>query len=240
MREGRLAETEREQVLLSFLPLVNRIAARVYIPNPAVMDKEDLISQGVMALMEALDRYDPRRDSSFESYVYRRVRGAMIDAIRAVSFSSRTVNDRVKRYREAEDRLLAQGESATEENVARIMGVSIEQVHDTLCHIFFRAVVSLDKVLYSEDGDELAVAEAIGSSASPNPVQVYEENELKKKLAEALQALPLRDRQLLNMYYVEEMTLKEIAAVFEVTEGRVSQLHARAILRLRVLLRQGV
>ncbi|MBT9135726.1 MAG: RNA polymerase sigma factor FliA [Firmicutes bacterium] len=230
---------EREQMLQSFLPLVGRIAARIYIPNPAVIDKEDLISHGVIGLLEAIEKYNPDRDVSFESFVYRRVHGAMIDSIRAVSFSTRTVNDRVKQYREAEDRLMAAGESVTEENVAKLMGLSLTQVRDILGHIFFRAVVSLDKVLYSDDGDECAALEAIGSHTSPNPAQILEEAELRAGLVAALETLALRDRQLLNMYYVEEMTLKEIAAVFEVTEGRVSQLHARALLRLRNILRQG-
>jgi len=235
--EWRMTEAEREKTILAFLPLVNRIAARVYIPNPAVLDKDDLVSQGIIALMEAMERYNPERDTAIESYVYRRVRGAMVDAIRATSFSSRAANDRVKQYREAEDRLLAQGELPTDQNIARTIGISVEQVQEMLVHVFLRSVVSLDRVLYSDDGDEVAVSEAIGSAASPNPVQVYEEHEMSQRLAAALNELPMRDRQLLNMYYVEELTLKEIASVFDVTEGRVSQLHARAILRLRELLR---
>ncbi|MBS3872641.1 MAG: FliA/WhiG family RNA polymerase sigma factor [Firmicutes bacterium] len=226
-------ETERETLLLSFLPLVRRIAGRIYIPSPGVLDKEDLISHGLVGLMEAVDKYDPSREISFESYVYRRVRGAMIDAIRTISFSPRTVNERVKQFREVEDKLRAQGMDISDEQVAREMGLSVAQVREVLGHIALRSLISLNRVLYSEEGEEVPVLQAVGSSSSPNPEAILEEADLQAKLAESLDKLPARDRQLLNLYYVEELTLKEIAAVFGVTEGRVSQLHARAIIRLR-------
>ena len=227
------AETERETLLLFYLPLVRRIAGRIYIPSPAVMDKEDLISHGLVGLMEAIDKYDPAREISFESYVYRRVRGSMIDAIRAISFSPRTVNDRVRQFREVEDKLWAQGMETSEELVAAEMGLSVLQVREVLGHITLRSITSLDRVLYSDEGEEVPVLQAVGSCSSPNPESILEEADLQAKLAESLHKLPPRDRQLLNLYYVEELTLKEIAAVFGVTEGRVSQLHARAIIRLR-------
>jgi len=106
-------------------------------------------------------------------------------------------------------------------------------VREVLGHIALRSLISLNRVLYSEEGEEVPVLQAVGSSSSPNPEAILEEADLQAKLAESLDKLPARDRQLLNLYYVEELTLKEIAAVFGVTEGRVSQLHARAIIRLR-------
>jgi len=229
-------EPDREALLLSFLPLVRRIAGRIFIPSPAVMDKDDLISHGVVGLMEAIDKYDRTREVSFESYVYRRVRGAMIDAIRTISFSPRTVNDRVKQFRQVEDKLQAQGVEITDELVAREMGLSVAQVREVLGHIALRSIISLDRVLYSSEGDELPVMQAVGSGSSPNPESILEEADLEFSLAQSLNLLPPRDKQLLNLYYVEELTLKEIASVFGVTEGRVSQLHGRAIIRLRALM----
>jgi len=236
VQEATFTVADREALLISFLPLVRRIAGRIFIPSPAVMDKEDLISHGVVGLMEAIDRYDPTREISFESYVYRRVRGAMIDAIRTLSFSPRTVNDRVKQFREVEDKLQAQGVDITDELVAQEMGLSVNQVREVLGHISLRSIISLDRVLYSAEGDEVPVLQAVGSSSSPNPASILEEADLEQSLAAALTGLPERDKQLLNLYYVEELTLKEIAAVFGVTEGRVSQLHARAIVRLRAIM----
>lgn len=224
---------ERDKLILSYLPMVRRIAARLFIPSPEVMDRDDLVSQGLMGLLDAIEKYDPARESSFSSYAYRRIRGAMVDSIRALSFSPRSVNDRIKQYRAVEEKLLALGEDITELRMAEELGLSLGQVRDVLGHMAFRSIVSLDRVLFSEEGEEVAVSQVIGCDNTRDPSQALEDEELKRSLARALDELPERDRMMLNMYYVEELTLREIAAVFGVTEGRVSQLHSRAITRLR-------
>lgn len=224
---------ERDQLVLSYLPLVRRLAARIYIPSPEVIDREDLVAHGVIGLLEALEKFDATRETSFASYAYRRIRGAMLDSIRSLSFSPRIVNERISQYREAEEKLLTAGEEATPERMAAELGLSVTQVHELTAHMALRAVVSLDRVLFSADGEELQVAQVIGSADSPDPVRAVLESELKHALALALEQMPARDRELLSLYYVEELTLKEIACVFGVTEGRVSQLHSRAILALR-------
>ena len=226
----------KDQLIMSYLPLVKRIAARLYIPSPEIMDKEDLVSQGLLGLMDAVDKFDPSREVGFESYASRRIKGAMLDSIRALSFSPRSVNDRIKNYRAVEERLLVAGEELSELRISQELGLSINQVRDVINHIALRSVVSLDRMLFSDDGEEVAVSAVIGSDNSPNPETVLVETELRGRLAQALLDLPQRDREMLSLYYVDELTLKEIAAVFGVTEGRVSQLHSRAILRLRAIL----
>jgi len=228
---------DRDTLILSYLPLVRRIAGRIYIPSPEVLDKEDLIAHGVMGLLEAVDKFDPAREASFPSFAYRRIRGAMLDSIRAMSFSPRAVNDRIRELREVEDRLSAAGEDVTAERMAQELGVSISQVHAVHSHIALRAVVSLDRVLFSPQGDEVAVAQVVGCAGSSDPARILDESELSLALSHALGQLAPRDRELLSLYYVEELTLKEIAGVFGVTEGRVSQLHSRAIEVLRRNLR---
>jgi RNA polymerase sigma factor for flagellar operon FliA len=218
---------------MSYLPLVRRIAGRIYIPSPEVIDREDLVAHGVIGLLEALEKFDATRETSFASYAYRRIRGAMLDSIRSLSFSPRIVNERISQYREAEEQLLIAGEDATPERMAAELGLSVAQIHELTAHMALRAVVSLDRVLFSADGEELQVAHVVGSADSPDPERVVLESELKQALATALVQMPARDRELLSLYYVEELTLKEIASVFGVTEGRVSQLHSRAILALR-------
>jgi RNA polymerase sigma factor for flagellar operon FliA len=227
---------ERENLISTYLPLVKRIAARMFIPSPEVMDRDDLVSQGMVGLLDAIERFDPTRETCFKSYASRRIRGAMVDAIRSVSFSPRSVNDRIKLLRAAEDKLLMSGEDATEESLAREMELSPEQVREISSHIALRSVMSLDRFLFSAEGDEVAVSAVVGHESSPDPESVVEAVELKAALAGALADLPERDQQIISLYYVEEMTLKEIAAVLGVTEGRVSQLHSRALLRLRSLL----
>lgn len=226
----------KDQLIMSYLPLVKRIAARLYIPSPEIMDKEDLVSQGLLGLMDAVDKFDPSREVSFESYASRRIKGAMLDSIRALSFSPRSVNDRIKNYRAVEERLLVAGEELSELRISQELGLSISQVRDVINHIALRSVVSLDRMLFSDDGEEVAVSAVIGSDNSPNPETILVETELRGRLAQALLELPQRDREMLSLYYIDELTLKEIAAVFGVTEGRVSQLHSRAILRLRAIL----
>ncbi|MBT9155051.1 MAG: RNA polymerase sigma factor FliA [Firmicutes bacterium] len=228
---------DRDELVLSYLPLVRRIAGRIYIPSPEVLDREDLVAHGVIGLLEAAEKFDPARETSFASFAYRRIRGAMLDSIRGLSFSPRMVNDRISQYREAEERLLALGEDVTTERMAAELSLSVSQIHALLAHMALRCVVSLDRVLFSADGEELQVAQVVGSAGSPDPARVAEESELMQALATALLHLPPRDREMLALYYVEELTLKEIACVFGVTEGRVSQLHSRAIESLRQNLR---
>lgn len=239
MNEGYQKSIDRDKLILSFLPLVKRIAGRLYIPSPEIMDKEDLVSHGLLGLMDAVDRFDPSREASFESYAARRIRGAMLDAIRALSFSPRSVNDRIKDYRAVEERLMVSGEDISEERIAQELGLSINQVRDVLGHIALRSVVSLDRMLFSDDGEEVAVSAVIGCEHSPNPETILEESDLRRRLIAAIGTLPQRDREVLSLYYVEEMTLKEIATVFGITEGRVSQLHSRAILRLKETFGKG-
>ena len=229
----------REKLIMSYLPLVKRIAARLYIPSPEIMDKEDLVSQGLLGLMDAVDKFDPSREVSFESYASRRIKGAMLDSIRSLSFSPRSVNDRIKNYRAVEERLLVAGEEVSELRISQELGLTVNQVREVINHIALRSVVSLDRMLFSDDGEEVAVSAVIGYDNSPNPEMMLVETELRSRLALALQKLPQRDREMLSFYYVDELTLKEIAAVFGVTEGRVSQLHSRAILRLRAILGKG-
>lgn len=224
---------DRDELVLSYLPLVRRIAGRIYIPSPEVLDREDLVAHGVIGLLEAAEKFDSKRETNFASFAYRRIRGAMLDSIRGLSFSPRIVNDRISQYRGAEERLLAQGADTTPERMAAELSLSVPQIHALLAHMALRSVVSLDRVLFSADGEELQVAQVVGSEGSPDPVRAVEENELMHALAAALLHLAPRDREMLSLYYVEELTLKEIASVFGVTEGRVSQLHSRAIESLR-------
>ena len=229
---------ERDELVLSYLPLVRRIAGRIYIPSPEVIDREDLVACGVIGLLEAAEKYDPARESSFASFAYRRIRGAMLDSIRSLSFSPRAVNDRIRHFRAAEEKLLAAGEDITAEALATEMQLPVAEVHALVAHMALRSVVSLDRVLFSADGEELQVTQVVGSLDSPDPVRAVLESELMQALAAALGQLVPRDREMLALYYVEELTLKEIACVFGVTEGRVSQLHSRAIESLRRNLRR--
>jgi len=220
------------------LPLVRRIAGRIYIPSPEVIDREDLVACGVIGLLEAAEKYDSARESSFASFAYRRIRGAMLDSIRSLSFSPRVVNDRIRHFRAAEEKLLAAGDDITTERLATELKLSVAEVHALVAHMALRSVVSLDRVLFSADGEELQVTQVVGSLDSPDPVRAVLESELMQALAASLAQLAPRDREMLALYYVEELTLKEIACVFGVTEGRVSQLHSRAIESLRRNLRR--
>ncbi len=227
---------DKDQLVLAYLPLVRRIAGRIYIPSPEVLDREDLVAHGVIGLLEAAEKYDSARETNFASFAYRRIRGAMLDTIRSLSFSPRIVNDRIGQYREAEERVMAQGEDVTAERMATELSLSVSEVHVILAHMALRSVVSLDRVLFSAEGEELQVAQVVGSAGSPDPAHALLESELMQALTTALLHLPARDREMLSLYYLEELTLKEIAAVFGVTEGRVSQLHSRAITSLRRML----
>lgn len=229
---------DKDKLITAYVPMIKRMAARMYIPTPEILDKDDLVSHGLLGLLDAADKYDPGRDISFDTYAGHRIRGAMLDCIRSASFSPRSVNEKIKQYRQAEDRLMLEGKDTDINSVAQEMGVASGEVHRIVSHISLRSVVSLDRMLWSDDGDEVAVSSVVSADSSLDPAGVFEQRESQMILFEAIGKLPERDQQILALYYIEEMTLKEIAAVYDLTEGRVSQLHSRAILRLRTLLKE--
>ena len=224
----------REDDVVRYLPLVKHVAARLAMGLPAHIDMDDLYSYGVFGLLDALKRFDPTRGVKFDTYAYTRIKGAIVDGLRAADWMPASVRQRAKGVEDAFRRVEARtGRAADDEEVAAELGLSPESFTHVLAEIEQGAVLSLDEVLGEEAGDEHARREFVQDTGSPDPVQSAEGHDRERRLAEAIDRLPERDRTVVTLFYYDGLTPKEIGAVLGVTVSRVSQLHSRAILRLR-------
>ena len=229
------APEQRNTLITLYTPLVRFVVGRLGIPPTGLLDPEDLVSYGMIGLINAIDRFDPFRGVRFEAFASVRIRGAVIDQLRSLNWLPRSAISRIRQVEGAlavlEQRL---GRPAKEEEVAKEIGVSTERYRQMLLEMN-ATVLSLDAPLGSllQDDEVTSLSELIEDHNSPGPVEQTEQRELTDTLALALDNLPDRERLLLALYYEEELTMKEISKVLMVSESRVCQLHVQAIMRLR-------
>jgi RNA polymerase sigma factor for flagellar operon FliA len=211
----------RDRLILTYAPLVKFVAGRLGSGLPAHVDENDLVSYGLLGLIGAIERYDPDRDVKFETYAITRIKGAIIDELRAMDWVPRSVRARAR-------------------EIERSMAALEAQLHraptdDSLTDIARSSIAALDEVwtISSSSGDQVALIDTIEDTEGPEPQAALDETETREALAESIAALPEREKIVITLYYYEELTLREIGDVLGVTESRVSQLHTKAILRLR-------
>lgn len=229
----------REKLILSYLHLVRYVVSRLPITLPMSISQEDLVSYGTMGLMEAVERFDPSRGLKFETYAVTRIRGSIIDQLRFQDWIPRGVRKRSKKLSETmaelEEKL---GRTPTNTELAEELGVTKAKVQTMLAESN-NFVLSLDDRFGSKDSEgSMSLIDVVEDKNSPDPEGAIEAVELRKRLAAAIASLPEREKLLIALYYHENMTLKEIGEVISVSESRVCQLHAQAILRLRNKLSQ--
>ena len=224
--------------MLTYAPLVKFVAGRVGAGLPSHVDDEDLISYGLLGLMRAIERFEPEREIKFETYAIPRIRGAIIDELRAMDWVPRSVRGRARDIERAIADLEARlGRAPTDEEIAQKLGVSHDELEESLGEISRSSVVALDELwTVSSGGDPVSLIDTIEDTQGPNPQAALAETELKEAIGEALARLPEREKLVVTLYYYEELTLREIGEVLGVTESRVSQLHTKAILRLKASL----
>jgi len=229
----------RESLILNYSPLVKYVAGRLSSSLPQTVDTADLISYGVFGLIDAIEKFDPERGIKFETYAIARIKGAIIDELRAMDWVPRSVRARAREFEACYIRLenlLKRVPSDAE--IATEMGVSLKEYHGLLSKLSYTSVISFEE-LWTGAPDREDKQDPLGSIADVNaedPVRVFESAELKRILASAIERLPDREKTVIALYYYEGLTLKEIGAVLGVTESRVSQLHTKAVLRLRARL----
>lgn len=224
----------RQQLILLYAPLVKYVVGRMAIGLPAILDSEDVISHATIGLIEAVERFDPGRGLKFETYAISRIRGSVVDIMRRLGTHPRGTRRRMDEIEAAiatlEDGL---GRTPSDEEVAHHLGITLEEYGRALLEASI-VVIPLDStVRASNDEESLPLADIIEDKQSPSPANEAEQAEMRAALFQAIKELPERDQQLLSLYYHEELTLKEISRVFEISESRVCQLHAKAVLRLR-------
>lgn len=221
----------RDRIILEYLPLVKLVAGRLNMYMGNNVEFEDLCSYGALGLVDAVDKFDPRREVKFETYASLRIRGAIIDQIRKNDWIPRTIRDRQKQIDLAVAQIEAsKGSEAEEEEIALALGISEEELLEWRSSMAVTNLVSLNE--FMDNGGEVASDTTLGSGIM-TPEQYSSKVELEKLLDQAMEELSEKEHAVINFYYFEELTLKEIAAILDVSESRVSQLHSKAILKMR-------
>ncbi|HVP21232.1 MAG TPA: FliA/WhiG family RNA polymerase sigma factor [Anaerolineaceae bacterium] len=225
----------REDLVLNCIPLIHFILGRLGISREIGLDYEDLVSQGLLGIIDAVDRYDPSYGTQFSTYAAVRIRGKILDYLRSLDWLSRTARNRSKVIQKAISELWVNlGQSPSEEQIANHLGIEVEKVQVGLMDSS-KLIVSLDALINEDDDEGGSIYDSLPDERQLNPSDIVDEGELKRELVKALQKLSEREQLLLSLYYYEELTFKEIGQVLNITESRVCQLHARALLTLKTI-----
>lgn len=228
----------RNHLVERYASIVKYVAGRLAVNMPPQVEFDDLVSYGTFGLLDAIEKFDPGRGFKFKTYATTRIRGAILDELRSIDWVPRSTRQKARHlqqvYAELESRL---GRSASDEEVAEAMGISVAELADLLHEVSGTAVLSLDDVWHvGQDDDEVSIVDTIEGDERLHPNYRIEREEVKRILIEAIQALPRREKEVVALYYYEDLTLKEIGEVLGVTESRVSQLHSKAVMRLKARL----
>lgn len=221
----------REQIIIEYAPLVKLVAGRLSMYLGYNVEYEDLVSYGIFGLIDAIDKFDSAKNVKFETYASLRIRGAILDQIRKMDWIPRSVRSKQKKIDAANAKIEAEtGRMATDEEIARELEVSVEELNNWQGQTKINSLVSLDE--FVEQGSEIRM-DAFANSHYEQPEKLVEKTELTGKISEALELLTEKEKQVVMLYYYEEMTLKEISSVLSVSESRVSQLHTKALMKMR-------
>ncbi|NCN40439.1 FliA/WhiG family RNA polymerase sigma factor [bacterium] len=235
----RLTNDQKQDIIREYSTLVKFVAQKIAVRLPANIELDDLMSAGVIGLMDAIDKYDPARDNKFKTYAEFRVRGAILDELRAQDWIPRSMREKAKNIERSFSKLEQKlGRMASEEEVAKDLGMDIQEFQATLHQCKSVSLLSLDEVGSFSNGDRKSLLGLLEAGKDTNPLVQLAGSELREQLAESIEELPEKQRMVLSLYYYEDMNLKEIGEILEVTESRVSQLHTQAVLRLRSKLKE--
>jgi RNA polymerase sigma factor FliA len=229
-------ERARERLVVAYSPLVKYVSGRMASGLPAHVDEADLISYGLVGLINAIERFEPARAIKFETYAMTRVKGAMIDELRTLDWVPRSVRSRARQIERANAKLEHTLQRApTDEEMAAELELSVQEFQDALLQISTSSIAALDELWTVGDssGDQVSLLDTLTDENAPDPAAVMDQTELKERIADAIRRLPEREQLVIALYYYENLTLREIGEVLSVTESRVSQLHTKAVLRLR-------
>jgi len=221
----------REKIILEYAPLVKLVAGRLSMYLGYNVEYDDLVSYGIFGLIDAIDKFDMLKDVKFETYASLRIRGAILDQIRKMDWIPRTVRQRQRQIDTAIHEIeSATGKAATDEEVAKKLGITDEEYLNWQSQMKVTGVVSLEE--FTEAGSEIP-SDRFGTSHIEGPEEALEKSELKQMLAQALEMLTEKEQKVVLLYYYEDLTLKEISNILEVSESRVSQLHTKALQKLK-------
>jgi RNA polymerase sigma factor for flagellar operon FliA len=226
----------RERLVVAYSPLVKYVSGRMASGLPAHVEEADLISYGLVGLISAIERFDLDREIKFETYAITRIKGAIIDELRSLDWVPRSVRARAREIEKANSKLEHTYQRApTDEEMALELEISVDEFQEALLQISNSTVAALDELWTVSDasGDQVSLLDTIQDPDAPDPSEVMDQTDLKDRVADAIARLPEREKLVVALYYYENLTLREIGEVLGVTESRVSQLHTKAVLRLR-------
>lgn len=233
----RTDKASRDALIVQYIYLIRYVVGRVKVTLPTTISVEDIAGYGVEGLINAIERYSPQKNTRFETYALIRIRGAILDRIRAQDFLPRSVRQKIKVLKEAQEYLKQQlGRMPTTQEVANHVDMDVEKVHQLLSEDV--TITSLYEKKGSAE-DSVEIIDTIQDTNKLNPQEEAEEKNVKQELERALQRLPERERMIMVLYYQENMTLKEIGETISMSESRVCQLHAQGIMKLKNILSEN-
>jgi RNA polymerase sigma factor for flagellar operon FliA len=226
----------RERLVVAYSPLVKYVSGRMASGLPAHVEEADLISYGLGGLISAIERFELEREIKFETYAITRIKGSIIDELRSLDWVPRSVRARARAIERANTKLENKLQRApTDEEMAKELEMTVGDFQDALLQISNSTIAALDELWTVSDtsGDSVSLLDTLQDPGAPDPAAVMDATDLKDRIADAIARLPEREKLVVALYYYENLTLREIGEVLGVTESRVSQLHTKAVLRLR-------
>lgn len=224
----------RDQLIMDYAPLIRFVAQRIAARLPSNIDIDDLISAGVIGLMDAIEKYDPSRDNKFKTYAEFRIRGAILDELRSQDWVPRSVRDKAKKiektYAELEQKF---GRAVTDEELSEALGIQLDEYYDMVSKVKAVTLLSIDELSGPNQQDRKSLLECLENVSSKNPFTQLKSKGIRDLLVKHIDELPEKQKLVLSLYYYEDLNLKEIGRILEVTESRVSQLHTQAVEKLR-------
>ena len=235
----------RDKFIRQYMPLVKYVAGKVSSGMPESVEFDDLVGFGQFGLLDAINKYDPDRNIKFKTYAVTRIRGAIFDELRELDWVPRSVR---QKSREIEDTIVELearlGRTASDGEIAKAMGMTESEYENTIMKVSGTSILSLNDVWYSgDDSEHMSIGDNIEAPNSLNPDVIVEREEIRKVIIQAISELPENEKQVIVLYYHEDLTFKEIGQVLKVSESRISQLHSKANVRLRAKLtslRKGI
>lgn len=224
----------KDQIIIEYAPLIKYIAQKIASRLPSNIEVDDLISCGVIGLMDAIEKFDPTRDNKFKTYAEFRIRGAILDELRAQDWVPRSIREKAKLVERAYAKLESNlGRPATDEEMCKELQCSQDEFYDLLNKSKSISLLNIDESATFNRGDKKLMAGLMDSDRASNPYNAVSYKDLRDKIKEGIMSLPEKQRLVLSLYYYEDLNLKEIGQVLSVTESRVSQLHTQAVMKLR-------
>jgi RNA polymerase sigma factor for flagellar operon FliA len=225
----------RERLILHYAPLVKYVAGRLGAGLPQSVEQADLVSNGMFGLMDALDKFDPAREVKFETYAIPRIRGAILDELRAMDWVPRSIRYKAREVEKAQTKLEATlGRAPTDPEIADQMGIDLDELHEVLTQISLVSVMALEEVVGgNEKGEQRSLLDTLADAATSDPSAGLEGQEMRGLLSAAINSLSEREKIVVTLYYFEGLTLSEIGDILGVTESRVCQIHTKAVGLLR-------